>query len=142
MRACLTLFLLLILTAACAYSIRQVRLLRQDVDQLQERVLAAERVDRESMLEHARAALEALGRGEIESAERELDRVGELIEHTRTAATNEHDRLRRRLAAARNALADRSASAADFVQDLIEDLSHRRGGEGSEPTKGNTDSEP
>ena len=141
MRACLTFFLLLILTAACGYSIWQIRLLSQDVDQLQQHVLAAERVSRESMLEHARAALEALGRGEIELAEQELDRLAELIEQTRTVAADEHDRLTRRLAAARKALADHSATAVDFVQDLVQDLSRPSGGESSE-TRGDTNSKP
>jgi len=131
----------LVLTAACGYSLWQIRQLRQDVDQLQERVLAAERVSRESMLEHARAALEALGRGETELAERELDRLAQLVEQTRTVAADEHDRLTRRLAAARKALADRSATAVDFVQDLVQDLSRRRGGKSSEGS-GDTGSEP
>ncbi len=141
MRACLTGFLLLILAACCGYSVWQIRQLRQDVDQLQERVLAAEGVSRESMLEHARAALEALGRGEIELAQRELDRLAELLEQAQTIAADEHDRLRRRLAAARKALADGSATAADFVRDLVQDLSRPRGGEGSE-ANGETGSQP
>jgi len=131
----------LVLAAACGYSIWQVRLLRQDVTQLQERVLASERVSRESMLEHARAALEAVGRGELEVAGRELDRLAQLVAQARTLAADERDRLTRRLAAARKALADGSATAVDFLQDLVQDLSHRRGGESSEAS-GETGSEP
>ena len=123
MRGCVTLFLLLALAAVCGYSIWQIRLLRQDVGELQERVLAGERADRESMLEHARRALEAVGRGELEAAEDELDRLGELIEEGRTVAADERDRLTRRLASARRAVAEGSASAADFVRDLVDDLS-------------------
>jgi hypothetical protein len=123
MRGCVTLFLLLALAAVCGYSIWQIRLLRQDVRELQARVLAGERADRESMLEHARRALEALGRGELEVAEDELDRLGELIDQGRTVAADERDRLTRRLASARRAVAEGSASAADFVRDLVDDLS-------------------
>jgi len=141
MRGCVTLFLFLVLAAACGYSIWQIRLLRQDVDQLQAHVLAGERVSQESMLEHAEAALRALGRGELEVAEEELDRVAELIEETRTLAADERDRLTRRLAAARKAITDGSATAVDFLQDLIQDLSHLRGGESPEGDA-ETDSEP
>jgi hypothetical protein len=141
MRGCVTLFLFLVLAAACGYSIWQIRLLRQDVDQLQAHVLVGERVSRESMLEHAQAALRALGRGELEVAEEELDRVAELIEETRTLAADERDRLTRRLAAARKAIADGSATAVDFLQDLIQDLSDLRGGESPEGDA-ETDSEP
>jgi hypothetical protein len=138
MRGCVTLFLLLALAVVCGYSIWQIRLLRQDVGELQERVLAGERADRESMLEHARRALEAVGRGELEAAEDELDRLGELIEEGRTVAADERDRLTRRLASARRAVAEGSASAADFVRDLVDDLSRlvRRdeAGAGEEPS--------
>lgn len=126
MRSCLALFIWLVLAAACAYSIWQVRLLRQDVDQLQTRLVATESPTRESVLEHARAALEALGRGELEVAQRELDRAGELIEETRTLAAAERDRLTRRLAAARKAVAEGSATATDFVRELVQDLSRSR----------------
>ena len=123
MRGCVTLLLLLALAAVCGYSIWQIRLLRQDVRELQERVLAGERADRESMLEHARRALEALGRGELEVAEDELERLDELIDQGQTVAAEERDRLARRLASARAAIAEGSATAADFVRDLVEDLS-------------------
>ncbi len=126
MRSCLALLVWLVLAAACAYSVWQVRLLRQDVDQLQTRLVASQPVTRESVLEHARAALEALGRGELEVAQRELDRAGELIEETRTLAAAERDRLTRRLAAARKAVAEGSATATDFVRELVQDLSRSR----------------
>lgn len=126
MRSCLALFVWLVLAAACAYSVWQVRLLRQDVDQLQTRLVASESPTRESVLEHARAALEALGRGELEVAQDELDRAGQLIEQTRTLAAAERDRLTRRLAAARKAVAEGSATATDFVRELVQDLSRSR----------------
>lgn len=93
------------------------------------------------MLEHARAALEAVGRGELEVAERELDRLAQLVAQARTLAADERDRLTRRLGAARKALADGSATAVDFLQDLVQDLSRLRGAESSEAS-GETDSEP
>jgi multidrug resistance efflux pump len=136
MRGCVTLFLLLGLAAVCGYSIRQIRLLRQDVRELQERVLAGERADRESMLEHARRALDALGRGELEVAEDELDRLDELIDEGQTVAAEERDRLARRLASARAAIKEHSTTATEFVRDLVDDLSRLRdrdeGGEGRE----------
>ena len=50
MRGCFTLLLLMVLLGASAYSIWQVRLLREDVDQLQASMLAGQRTAKDSML--------------------------------------------------------------------------------------------
>jgi len=132
MRGCLTSIILLALLAATGYCIWQVHLLRAEVRRLQERLARDESAPGDSMLEHARAALEAIERGELDRAQAELDRLSRLMEDARTVAAARRERLRQRLEAARKAIAQRSANAAQRVEDLVRELARpwRRVGRG------------
>jgi len=121
-RSCVTYVVLLALAAACAYSIWQVRLLRQDVEELQARLLAADRAARESMLDRAGAALEALRQGDLRRAQEELDRLRDMIEQAETIGAQQRDRLLRRLAAAREAVARGGARAGEVIEELGRDV--------------------
>ncbi len=128
-RSCLTSIILLALIAATGYCLWQVRLLRGDVQQLQEQVRRDDFGARDTMIEHARAALDALERGDLRRAQAELDRVGALIDESRSMAVQRRADLRERLEAARKAIAQSSASASQRVEELVRSLARPwRGG--------------
>jgi hypothetical protein len=122
-RSCVTYLVLLALAAACGYSIWQVRLLRQEVEELQARLLTADRGAGESMLDHTRAALEALRQGDLRRSREELNKLGEMIEQAQVIGAQQRARLRQRLAAAREALAHGGARAGELIEDLRRELS-------------------
>lgn len=126
MRGCLTLAILLILAAASGYTIWQVRLLREDVDQLQAHLRYDQRASRQSMIAHARAAIEALEEGDLDRAQEELDQLSGLVERARTMAAQQRNRLRDRLDAARDAIAQGGARANELLEDLWRELSSAR----------------
>jgi hypothetical protein len=126
MRSCLLSVILLVLLAASGYAIWQIQLLRADVAGLRAQLREDRQPTRRSMVEHARNALEALGRGESERAQEELDRLGELIEQTQTMAGQKRDRLRQRLAQAKEAVARGGARASELLADLLRELSPDR----------------
>jgi len=130
MRSCFLSFLLIILVAANGYAIWQIHLLRADVTELKTRSLRADEPDADSLAAHARSALRAFERGQMEEAQEELDRLGDLIEGARTTAGEQGERLARRLAEAKEAVAVRSAEASERIRDLLREitrLSTRKG---------------
>lgn len=130
MRSCFLSFLLIILVAANGYAIWQIHLLRADVTELKTRSLRADEPDADSLAAHARSALRAFERGQMEEAQEELDRLGDLIEGARTTAGEQGERLARRLAEAKEAVAARSAEASERIRDLLREitrLSTRKG---------------
>jgi len=124
MRACLLSVLLLALVGASAYTIWQIHLLRAAVNDIRSEMAQERESERESLIEHARNAIEALGRGELERAEAELDRLGELAGETRTLAAEQRQRLQQLLAEAKDAVARGSSKASDIVEDLRDYLMH------------------
>ena len=123
MRGCATGLVLLALAAASAYSIWQVRLLRQDVEELQGRFVRADRADRESMLDHAGAALEALRRGDLRRSLEDLNRLDEMRAEAEAMGAQQRGRLLRLLEAARDAVAKGGARAGELIEDLRRELS-------------------
>jgi len=122
MRSCLLSLLLLALVAANAYAIWQIHELRSSVEDIRSQMVQERENERESMIEHARNAIEALGRGELKRAEAELDRLSELMEDTRELAGEQRRRLQDLLAEARVAVAQRGARASKLLEDLRDDL--------------------
>lgn len=123
MRGCFTLLLLMVLLGASAYSIWQVRLLRDDVDQLQASVLEGRRTAKDSMLKHARAAVNALERGDLERAQQELDRLADLMQQTQIMDGPRRERLRDTIEAAREAVARGGTKAIELLEELQRTLS-------------------
>ena len=123
MRGCFTLLLLMVLLGASAYSIWQVRLLREDVDQLQASVLAERRTEKDSMVKHARAAVEALERDDLESAQQELDRLADLMQQTQIMDGPQREHLHETIEAAREAVARGGTKAIELLEELQRALS-------------------
>lgn len=131
MRSCLLSFLLLILVAANGYAIWQIHLLRADVAELKARSLPADELTAEALAAHARSALRAFQRGQIEKAQKELDRLGDRLEEARATAGEQGEVLARRLAEAQEAVAARSAEASERIGELLREISRLATGEPS-----------
>ncbi len=125
MRSCLLLLILLALIIASGYCIWEVRETRALVDEIHADLLRERENERNSMIEHARQALEALGRGEIEDAQAELRRLSELVERTGALAGQQREVLRGRLREAKEAIDRGSARASELVERLVRELSRR-----------------
>ena len=132
MRGCLLSSILVVLIAANGYCIWQIHSLRALVTEIHADMLQERERERDSMVEHARNALEAIGRGEAERAQDELKRLAELVEDTRAMAQQQRERLQRRLGDAKDAIDRGSARAAELVDGLVQDLSERGNGGGGE----------
>ena len=138
MRSCLAHLAWIALAAACAYSVWQVRLLREDVDQLRSRLGQVEAGVRESMLDDARAALDAFEQGDLAQAGRELDELRDKIELAQAAGLHQRERVQSLLDEARVAVAQGSAQARELLRDLEAMLSRsEREERGQEPGRRN-----
>ena len=131
MRSCFLSFLLIILVAANGYAIWQIHLLRADVAELKTRSLRADEPDADSLAAHARSALRAFERGQMEKAQEELDRLGDRIEGARITAGEQGEILSRRLAEAKEAVAARSAEASERIRDLLREITRLSTGKGA-----------
>jgi len=131
MRSCLLSFLLVILVAASGYAIWQIHLLRADVAELKARALRADEPDADTPAAHARSALRAFERGQIRKAQEELEHIGEFIEDARTTAGEQGERLARRLAEAKEAVAARSAEASERIRELLREITRVPAGKGA-----------
>ena len=131
MRSCFLSFLLIILVAANGYAIWQIHLLRADVAELKTRSLRTDAPDADLLAAHARSALRAFERGQMEKAQEELDRLGDRIEGARTTAGEQGERLARRLAEAQEAVAARSAEASERIRDLLREITRLSTGKGA-----------
>jgi hypothetical protein len=125
MRGCLLSLVLVVLIAANGYCIWRIHELRALVAEIHADMLEERERERKSMIDHARSALDAIGRGERERAREELKRLSELIEETRTMAQQQRERLQERLADAKEAIDRGSARATELVERLVRDLSQR-----------------
>jgi multidrug resistance efflux pump len=119
MRGCVTSIILLVLLAASGYCLWQIHLLRADVTAIRDHVLQEQAAESQSLADHARAALDAVKRGESERAQAELDRLAELVEESKSIVGEKRDEVRRRLGDAREAVAKGSADARDRVNELL-----------------------
>ncbi len=126
MRSCLLCLILATLVAANGYAIWQIHLIRANLEALGREVRRSEEErHRVSMLDYARDAAEAIGRGELERAEADLERLGELLEETRQIAESHRQRLIGQLEAAKEAMARGGERAREEVDDLIRMLSQK-----------------
>jgi DNA-binding GntR family transcriptional regulator len=82
---------LLVLLAASGYCLWQIQLLRADVALIREHLLQEQDPESQSLAEHARAALDAIKRGESERAQAELDRMAELVEESKSIVGEKRD---------------------------------------------------
>jgi len=131
MRSCFLSFLLVILVAANGYAIWQIHLLRADVAELKTRALRADEPEADTLAAHARSALRALERGQIRKAQEELEDIGELIEDARTTAGEHGERIARRLAEAKEAVAAQSAEASERIRELLREITRLSTGKGA-----------
>jgi hypothetical protein len=123
MRSCLLSVILVVLVAANGYCIWQIHQLRALVNEIHADMLRERARDRVSMLDHARSAIDAVARGDVDSAQAELKRLSELIEETRTMAQQQRERLQQRLGEAKEAIDRGSARAGDALEGLVRELS-------------------
>jgi hypothetical protein len=127
MRGCLLSLILIALVVANGYCIWQIQEMRALVGEIHADMVREQETDRTSMIDHGRDAVAALRSGEQERAQRELKRLAELVDQTRTMAKEQRRRLRERLAEAKEAIDRGSARATELVEGIVRDLSHREG---------------
>jgi F0F1-type ATP synthase membrane subunit b/b' len=85
--------------------------------------------ERASIIDHARNAVEAIGRGELEVAEAEVERMRELVEEARTMAVQQRERLLRRLEEAKRAVSEGGERAREQLEAIVRELSSDGGEE-------------
>ncbi len=126
MRSCLLWLILAALVSANGYAIWQIHLIRVNLADLAKEVRRSEgEHDRVSMLDYARDAAEAIGRGELERAEADLERLAELLKESKEIAESYRQRLISQLEAAKQAMARGGERAKEEVDHLIRMLSRK-----------------
>jgi multidrug resistance efflux pump len=132
MRGCILSPILILLLAANGYAIWQIHLLRGEVASLREE-LARERGEvRMTMLDYARDAAEAIGRGEIARARADLERVSQMARETREIAEERRRQLVAQVRAAEEAVSRGGEAARERIDAVVRFLSPKRPEE--EPT--------
>lgn len=132
MRGCLLSLILLALIAGNAYCIWELRNLRADVNDMRDEMAADYAEERISMLDHARKAMEALGRGELEVAQNEVERLRELVEGAGRMAREQQERLLDELDRIRRAISEGGEEAVQRLARIVGELS-RPAGTDAEP---------
>lgn len=127
MRSCGLSLILLVLVVANGYALWEIHQIRAILTEVRADVRQSRRLDRDSMADVARDAAEAIGRGELDRAQADLERLRELLEQTGQMADQQRQRLIRQLERAREAIAQGSSKAGEEIENLVHMLS--RGGE-------------
>ncbi|MDH4178937.1 MAG: hypothetical protein OEV33_00385 [Armatimonadota bacterium] len=127
MRSCGLSLILLALVVANGYALWEIHQIRAILTEVRADVRQSRRLDRDSMADVARDAAEAIGRGELDRAQADLQRIGELLEQTGQMADQQRQRLIRQLERARESIAQGSSNAGEEIENLIHMLS--RGGD-------------
>jgi hypothetical protein len=122
MRGCLLFLLFAALIAANGYAIWQIRLIRADLAELTRETGPARDPNLTSMLECARDAAEAIGRGEMERAEAALERLRSMLEDAGHMTESQRQRLVDQLESAKRAISRSAERAQEEVEDLIQML--------------------
>jgi len=127
MRSCGLSLILLVLVVANGYALWELHQIRAILTEVRADVRRSRRLDRDSMADVARDAAEAIGRGELDRAQADLERLRELLEQTGQMADQQRQRLIRQLERARESIAQGSSKAGEEIENLVHMLS--RGGE-------------
>jgi len=127
MRSCGLSLILLVLVVANGYALWEIHQIRAILTEVRADVRQSRRLDRDSMADVARDAAEAIGRGELDRAQADLERLRELLEQTGQMADQQRQRLIRQLERARESIAQGSSKAGEEIENLVHMLS--RGGE-------------
>jgi len=125
MRSCGLLLILLMLVVANGYALWEIRQIRAILTEVRADVRQSPRIDRDSMADVARDAAEAIGRGELDRAQADLERLGELLEQTGQLADQQRQQLIRQLGRARESIARGSSKANEEIENLVRMLSRR-----------------
>ena len=131
MRSCGLSLILLVLVVANGYALWEIHQIRAILTEVRADVRQSRRLDRDSMADVARDAAEAIGRGELDRAQADLQRLRELLEQTGQMADQQRQRLIRQLERARESIAQGSSKAGEEIENLVHMLS--RGGERDAP---------
>lgn len=126
MKGCILSPILVLLVAANGYAIWQIHLMRGEIAGLRKE-LAGEGVEaRLTMLDYARDAAEAVGRGEIARARADLERISRMASETREIAEERRRQLATRVQAAEEAISRGGEAARERVDALVRFLSPKR----------------
>jgi signal transduction histidine kinase len=126
MKGCLLSPILVLLLAANGYAIWQIQLMRGEIAGLREELASQRGEARLSMLDYARDAAEAIGRGEIARARADLERLSEMAQETKQMADQQRRQLAAQIEAARQAVSRGGEDARRKADDLVRLLSHER----------------
>ena len=125
MRSCGLLLILLMLVVANGYALWEIHQIRAILTEMRADVRQSPRIDRDSMADVARDAAEAIGRGELDRAQADLERLGELLEQSGQLADQQRQQLIRQLGRARESIARGSSKANEEIENLVRMLSRR-----------------
>jgi multidrug resistance efflux pump len=123
MRSCVLSLILLALVVANGYTLWEIHQIRAILTEVRADVRQSRRLDGDSMADIARDAAEAIGRGELDRAQADLERLGELLEQTGEMADQQRQGLIRQLERARESIAQGSSKANEEIENLVRMLS-------------------
>jgi len=123
MRSCVLSLILLVLVVANGYTLWEIHQIRAILTEVRADVRQSRRLDGDSMADVARDAAEAIGRGELDRAQADLERLGELLEQTGEMADQQRQGLIRQLERARESIAQGSSKANEEIENLVRMLS-------------------
>lgn len=126
MRGCILSPILLLLLAANGYAIWQIHLMRGEIAGLREELARQRGEVRMTMLDYARDAAEAIGRGEIARARADLERVSRMATETRDLAEERRREAIAKVRAAQEAVSRGGETARERVEALVHFLSPKR----------------
>jgi hypothetical protein len=132
MRGCVLSLLLVVLLAGNGYAIWQIHLMRGEIAGLREELRKPRGEVRMTMLDYARDAAEAIGRGEIARARADLERVSRMAGEAREMAEGRRRELIAHVRAAKEALARGGEAARERIDAVVRFLSPN--GPKEEPT--------
>jgi len=123
MRSCGLSLILLVLVVANGYALWEIHQIRVILTEVRADVRQSRRLDGDSMADVARDAADAIGRGELDRAQADLERFGELLEQTGKMADQQRQRLIRQLERTRESIAQGSSKANEEMGNLVRMLS-------------------
>jgi multidrug resistance efflux pump len=126
MRGCILSLILILLLAANGYVIWQVHVMRGEIAGLREELARQRGEVHMSMLDYARDAAEAIGRGEIARARADLERVSQMARETREMAEERRRQLAEQVRAAEQAVSRGGEAARERIDALVRFLSPKR----------------
>jgi len=126
MRGCILSLILILLLAANGYVIWQVHVMRGEIAGLREELARQRGEVHMSMLDYARDAAEAIGRGEIARARADLERVSQMAGETREMAEERRRQLAEQVRAAEQAVSRGGEAARERIDALVRFLSPKR----------------